>query len=523
MDVLTAERMRKVDEETIKRFCPGLELMERAGRQVAEFVLDRFPRNGFKASIFVGPGNNGGDALVVARYLAEEGLRCSLHYLKDPAKLTTDALKNYRRIQQLLPDVPGLKEINFTRRDWDSIVRKDFIDSTLIIDGLFGTGLTRDLTDRAAEIARLINRSRRPVISIDIPSGIHSDSGEVLGEAVRADHTITMGYPKLGMLFYPGKSHVGELRVADLGFPEEVLQVNSLGIYLLDRYEAARRLPSRAPDIHKYQAGTVLVVAGSRRYTGAALLAAEAALRSGCGIVYVAVPEGIRDIVQNGLREAIVVPLPETVDGGIAAKGPGPLTAYLDKADAVVLGPGLGDEEATARFVAAMVDGVGVPLVIDADGLNVLAGQKERIAARSAPTIATPHSGELKRLLEQAAIPADPVEKIALTRDTASELGITLVHKGGPTVIAAAQGEAWINHSGNSALASAGTGDVLSGLVGGLAAQGASGLDAACVACFLHGRAGERAAAVHGVRGVIAGDVMRHLGSAMIELEALAG
>jgi NAD(P)H-hydrate epimerase len=522
MDVLTAERMRKVDEETIKRFCPGLELMERAGRQVAEFILRRFPEDGFKASIFVGPGNNGGDALVVARYLAEAGRRCSLHYLTDPKKLATDALKNYQRIHKLLPDVPGLKEINSTRPDWDSLVRKDFLDTTLIVDGLFGTGLARDLTDRAAEIVRLINRSSRPVISIDTPSGIHSDTGEILGEAVKADYTITMGYPKLGMLFYPGKSHVGELRVANLGFPEEVLQVNSLGIYLLDRYAAAQRLPARAPDVHKYEAGSVLVVAGSRRYTGAALLAAEGALRSGCGIVYIAVPEGVREIVQNGLHEGIVVPLPETAAGGIAAEGPAQLLAHLDRADAVILGPGLGDEEATARFVTAMVDGVDVPLVVDADALNLLAGHKERLAARPAPTVVTPHSGELKRLMELTTLPTDPIGRINLARDAASALDVTLLHKGAPTVIAASDGEAWVNHSGNSALASAGTGDVLSGLVAGFIAQGASGLDAAVLACFLHGRAGERAAAVLGIRGVIAGDVLRYLGSAMLEIETLA-
>lgn len=520
MDVLTAGSMRRVDEETIKRFCPGLELMERAGSQVAAFILQQFPREGFKASIFVGPGNNGGDALVVARYLGEEGRRVSVHYLKDPQGLTLDAHKNHVRLQQHLAEFKGVKEINFSRPDWDSVIRKDLIDATLVVDGLFGTGLTRPIEGRAAETIRMMNQSRRPIVAIDIPSGIHSDTGEVLGEAVSASHTITMGYPKVGMLFYPGKAYVGELRVADLGFPKEVLEENSLGIRLLGRREAAGRLPARAPDIHKYDAGTVLLVAGSRRYTGAVMLAAEAVLRSGAGMVYAAVPESIVPIVQGRVREAIVVPLPQTVQGAAAPAARHALASYLDKADAVVLGPGLGDEVATRELIGDLVDLVSCPLVLDADGVTALADQLPRLRGRTAPTVITPHSGELKRLVDKP-VPTEPMARIEFTREVAADLGVDVVHKGAPTLIADMENNVWINHSGNSALATAGTGDVLAGMIGGLVAQGATGLDAACVACFLHGRAGERAADVSGVRGVVAGDLLRHVGSAMIELEAL--
>jgi NAD(P)H-hydrate epimerase len=520
MDVLTGARMRSVDEETIRRFYPGIELMERAGRKVSEFIVKRYSEPAFKASIFVGPGNNGGDALVAARYLCEQGFACSLHYLEPVESMTPDASKNHQRLHQRLADYPKLKEINSSRPDWVNIAEKDLIDSYLIVDGLFGTGLTRKLEGRALDVVRLINRSRLPVVSIDVPSGIHSDNGEILGEAVRATHTVTMGFPKLGMLFYPAKACVGELIVADLGFPEEVLEPHSMGIYLLDRAGATRRLPARAPEGHKYRMGTVLVVAGSRAYTGAALLTAEAALRSGSGMVYLAVPESVRPVVQSGLREAVVIALPETQSGSIAVRAMETVEPYMDKADALVVGPGLTPHPETVRFVRLLVERATKPLVLDADALNAFAGVS--LSGTRAPIVLTPHSGELSGLLARE-IPAGPLERIELTRSTAQESGVTLIHKGAPTLVASAAGEVWVNLHGNSALATAGSGDVLAGLVAGLRAQGGTELDAACVACYLHGRSGELASAEWGVRGVVAGDLLGHLGGPMRELESASG
>jgi len=521
MDVLTGARMKMVDEETIKRYCPGLELMERAGREVTDFVVETYPRHGFKAAIFVGPGNNGGDALVVARRLSDEGLACSLHFLSPPEKLSVDAAKNYQRLKERDANYPKLKEINSTRPDWISIIRKDLINATVIIDGLFGTGLSRGLEGRAREVVDVINSSTLPVVSIDAPSGIHSDTGEVLGAAIRATHTVTMGYPKLGMLFHPGRQFVGDLEVADLGFPDEVLEVNSLGIYLLDRAEAQRRLPDRKPDDYKFRMGTALVVAGSRAYTGAALLTAEGVLRSGCGMVYVAVPGGIRPVIQSGLREAIVVAVDETPEGTIAESALAQLGPYIERADTVIVGPGLGRHPDTLGFVRALTAASTKPLVLDADAVYAFAERTSDLGSVDAPVVITPHSGELASTLGKT-IPTDPFERIELTRQTAKQMGLVLVHKGAPTVIASSDGEVWVNHHGNSALATAGTGDVLAGLVGGLLAQGANELDGACVGCFLHGRAGELASEDWGVRGVIASDLFYYLGASLLELEALA-
>jgi NAD(P)H-hydrate epimerase len=522
MDILTTARMKKIDDETIARFCPGLELMERAGTKVTEHIVARFPEKGFKAAIFVGPGNNGGDALVVARHLSDRGLACSVLYLEAADKFTMDALKNYQRLQQRVGDYKHLRECDLTRPDWMNLVGKELVDASFIVDGLFGTGLSRPLEGRALELVRMINESAIPVVSIDAPSGVHGDTGEVLGAAVRAQSTVTMGFPKLGLLFHPGKAHAGHLVVADLGFPEELLQVHSLGIYLIDRAEAVRRLPPRAEDVHKYQCGTAVIVSGSLMYTGATLLAAEAVLRSGCGMVYVAVPEGVRDFVEPGLREAITVPVPETSDGTVARSAWRVIEPYVGKADVVVVGPGLGRHADTTRFMVDLLERCPKPILVDADGINALEGNAEALKGRSVPVVITPHSGELSRLVARE-IPEGPLERIEVTREIARDLGVTLVHKGAPTLVATGAGDVWVNYHGGSALATAGTGDVLAGLIGGLMAQGADALGAACVGCFLHGRAGEVASRTRGVRGVIAGDLLRYLGEPLVELESAGG
>ena len=521
MDVLTNARMKKIDEETIARFCPGLELMERAGRKVAEYILTRFPEKAFKAAIFVGPGNNGGDALVVARHLGGAGRTCSVFYLNAPEDFTMDALKNYQRLQKKTSEHKHLKEMSLTRSDWVNLIGKELADASVIVDGLFGTGLSRPLEGRPLEVVRMINESGVPVVAIDTPSGINGDTGDVLGGAVRAHSTVTMGYPKLGLLFHPGKEYVGHLVVADLGFPEELLQIHSLGVYLNDRAEAARRLPPRAEDAHKYQCGTALIVGGSRMYTGAVLLAAEAALRSGCGMVYAAVPESVRNLIEPELREAITFAVPETPDGTVAPGAWKSIEPYLAKADVIIAGPGLSRHADTTRFMRELVERSPKPLVIDADGINALAGEPGLLKNRNAPIVITPHSGELSRLVSRD-VPTKPLERIEATRDIARSLGVTVVHKGAPTLIASTGGEVWINYYGTSALATAGTGDVLTGFIGGFVAQGAEPLDAACVACFLHGRSGEAAAQVLGVRGVIAGDLLQYLGEPLLELEAAA-
>lgn len=519
MRVLTSEQMQKVDAETIDRVCPGLELMERAGRGVAKAILARHGKQG-KASIFVGPGNNGGDGLVVARLLVEAGWQCSIHLLKT-ADLTPDTAKNYQRLNK-----KSLHEFDASRTDWPKRAPEDLADATVIVDAIFGTGAKGAPRGRAAEMIALINTTAAartiPVIAIDIPSGVDGTTGDVPGEAVRATETITIGVPKTGLLFYPGKEHVGALSIIDIGFPNDIVGKHANSWFYLDEERAAKKLPKRAPNIHKYDAGTLLLIAGSEAYRGAALLAGEAALRGGCGMVYLAVPEGIRAEVSVALREAVTIALPQTGEGTIARSAARALQPYLEKANAIAIGPGLGRNDETDAFVREFVSSTMKPVVIDADGLTAFAGHAQELARGNAARVITPHDGELKRLVGETS-DRDPLERLKETADLAKRLQLTLVRKGAPTLVAASDGSVWINASGSSALATGGTGDVLTGLVGGLLAQGAEPVDAACVACFLHGRAGELAAAEKGVRGVIAGDLIPLLGPAMRLLESRVG
>jgi NAD(P)H-hydrate epimerase len=523
MEVLTSEQMRNVDEETIRLVCPGLELMERAGKAVADhihFMVGESYGTPFKAVIFAGAGNNGGDALVVARHLSEMGCKVSVHLLKSPDDLSMDALKNYWRLSHIIKTKEHVQQLDTSRPDWPELARRDLVGAQVVIDGIFGTGISGAPRGKALDMIEMINKSELPVVSIDIPSGVHGDSGAVAGEAVMAGYTVTIGRPKLGLLFYPGKSYVGEMSVADIGFPNDIVKKHASGTWMLDWQVAAERLPKRAPDVHKYSCGTLLVVAGSRSYTGAALLTARAALRAGCGMVYLAVPEGIRNMIDTAAWEVITIPIAETAQGTFSAAGLSMLEPYIDKADALAIGPGLGRDADTDRFVQSLVSSCTKPVVLDADGLTAFAGVTELLRQRTAPLVITPHSGELKTLLGSE-IPVEPSAKIDKTRSIAQSIGGVVLHKGAPTLIASPEGGIWLNAAGSSSLATAGSGDVLTGFVGSFLAQGASAEDAALVSAFLHGKAGEYAAVELGIRGVIAGDLLWEFSRVLVELEDL--
>jgi NAD(P)H-hydrate epimerase len=522
MHVLTNEQMQKVDAETIASICPGLELMERAGRNVATFIRHRFEPEAQKAVVFVGSGNNGGDGLVIARYLCEAGWKCSVHLLKPPEKFTPDAAKNYQRFEKLLATNSGAVQYDAHRPDWPDRVDEDTADADVLIDAIFGTGISGAPRGKALEMIEFANSLPGPMVAVDIPSGVNGTTGQAGGEAIVADYTVTIGAPKTGLLFHPGKSHAGEVTVVDIGFPEEIIAKHGDRVYLLDRVEAAYRMPFRAPDAHKFSAGTLLMIAGSNQYRGAAMLAGEAAMRMGCGMLYLGVPASIRPQIDAGVREAITFPLPETADGTVAEEAAQVVASYLERADAVAIGPGMGRNQETDRFIQQFVVSSKMPIVVDADAITAFAGTPALIDSLPADAVITPHSGELKRLLGTD-IPEIPPARIDTTMQLAKRLGCTLLHKGAPSLIADPREGLWINTSGNAALASGGTGDVLTGLVGGLLAQGAGPMDAACSASFVHGRAGEFAAEDLGIRGVIAGDLLLYLGAAVLELEAIGG
>lgn len=519
MHVLNNEQMQRVDAETIDRVCPGLELMERAGRGCAQVIRNHYGESGGKAVVFVGPGNNGGDGLVIARCLVEAGWRCSVYLLKPPDKMTPDTAKNYQRLEEL-GDRVGVTECS--RSDWIQRAEEDVTDTDIVVDTIFGTGVTGPPRGPALDMIHLINDQIAPVVAIDIPSGVDGSTGETPGEAVIATETLTIGAPKLGTLFHPGRFHCAEVSVIDIGFPEDIIEKHAGPLFLLDSAEAALRLPWRAPDIHKFDAGVLVLVAGSAAYRGAALLAGEAALRAGCGMVYLGVPESIRAGIDVALREVITVGLPETPAGTVAPGAVDVLAPYLDRADAVAVGPGLGRDSATDAFVSAFLQLLEVPAVVDADAINAFAGNWQALAAVRTALVLTPHSGELARLMDRD-IPDRAPDRIAATTEVATALDAVVVHKGAPTLVAAPGEGVWINAPGSSALATGGTGDVLTGFIGSLLAQGGEPVDAACTATFLHGRAGDVAAEQMGKRGVIAGDLLWAVGEVMHEIEVLSG
>ena len=546
MYVVTNDQMRILDEETIKRFVPGLTLMERAGQGIADAVLelagidthgsvDEAGREagegaaaeGLAVSIFLGRGNNAGDGLVVARLLAEEGAHCFLYYMHEPEAFSPDAFKNYAKLEK--PRKSGrIEEVNLYLEGWEDKVVAGLGESDLILDALLGTGISSPVRDNYADIIKLINNSHLPVMAVDIPSGINGSTGEVMGTAVMADITITMALPKVGSVCYPGKAFTGSLEVVDIGIPDEVIAEAGLDTWVLDDMAAIADLPYHAPHAHKFAVGSLLVVAGSRRYAGAASLTAVSALRTGCGIVYLAGPESIRTAVQSLYPEVIFIALPETSSGGIAQSA---LDILRDeelheiKYDAVAIGPGLTAEEETASFVREFVMWCTKPMVIDADGINAFAGRFEELKQPlmmdvERPMIISPHSGELKRLtgIDISTVSAERGDTL---RKLVIGTGITLVHKGAPTVIAHDGGRLDVNVHGHPGLATAGSGDVLTGAIAGLLAQGAGPDEAARAGVYIHSRAAEIAAEITGERGMIAGDCSDALPMALKEMEEL--
>ncbi len=521
MYVVTNEQMRILDEETIKRFVPGLTLMERAGQGIADAILELAGgAEDLCVSIFLGRGNNAGDGLVVARLLADEGVRCTLFYLHEPKDFSPDAFKNYAKLAKLRK-AGVIEEITLYLEGWEDKVLKGLGECDLIVDALLGTGINSPVREHYAEIIGLINHSGLPVMAVDIPSGVNGTTGEVMGMAVMADITVTMALPKIGSIFYPGKAFAGSLEVVDIGIPSEVIDAAGIDTWVLDDMAALAGLPHHSPEAHKFERGALLVVAGSIRYSGAACLSAISALRTGCGIVYLAGPEPIRTIVQTAYPEIIFVSLPETDSGSIAA-GACDLIFEELKFDAAAIGPGLTVEDETAGFVRDFVQRCEAPLLIDADGINAFAGLYDKLKSLSEDRsiIISPHSGELKRLTG-IDVPAGPDERADALRKLVVGTGITLVHKGAPTVIAHAGGRIDVNAHGHPGLATAGSGDVLTGAIAGMLAQGAGPDEAARAGTYIHSRAAEIAAELTGERGMIAGDCSDSLPMAVRELEEL--
>jgi NAD(P)H-hydrate epimerase len=514
MRVLNTKQMREADRRTIEDLgLPAMVLMENAGRQVVSTLESHFEGlDAMSVAVLCGRGNNGGDGFVVARTLLERSMDVGVYLVGQAGDLKGDARTNLDILRNLGVDVVEIRDA----AAWE-LHGTDVIGSDLIVDALFGTGLHGALSGLTETIIADLNSSTRPVVSIDLPSGLSADTADVPGPAVHASVTVTLGAPKLPLVLQPAEALAGHLVVADIGIPRAVIsELEGPWIELLTKESMRALVEPRSEDSHKGDYGRVLVVAGSRGKTGAAHLAASAALRSGAGLVTVATPASCLPIVASLGAEYMTMPLEETEEGTVAFEA---LDRVLEfGADIVAVGPGLGRCASTTAFLQGLVERSGVPLVVDADGLNAFTGEAERLVGRDGVDITiTPHPGEMARLIGLS-IEAVQGNRLEVARDFASTHRVHVVLKGHRTLVATPEGEVFVNLTGNPGMATGGTGDVLTGMIAAWAGQ-LLDAEAACkLAVYLHGLAGDLSEADEGEVAMIASDLVARLGDAVLDL-----
>lgn len=515
MKLPTAEQMRKLDETAINRFgIPSIVLMENAGRGSIETLLRNIGDPvGQIVTIFVGPGNNGGDGLVIARHLHQKGARPQVILLADPQKLSGDPAVNLAIVNKLpVPVYPVA-----SGDDLDEL-EEVISASWAVVDSIFGTGLKREVSGHYAEAINLINQLGCPVMAVDVPSGLDSDSGQPLGFCVQADCTATFGLAKPGLIPHqPGSRFVGVLEIIDIGIPPQAVEESAIQTEWLTRQVVAEWLVPRHTSAHKGSFGHLLVVAGSTGKSGAAALCATGALRSGAGLVTVAAPRKLNRVLETLLIEAMTLPLPKSKHH-LCDEDWETISTNLDGKTALAIGPGTGTDPETAKLVKKIYLEAKAPMVVDADGLNCLADDIAILKKAAAPRILTPHPGEMARLTKMKTVDIQ-ANRLKVASDFAKKHGIVLVLKGAGTVIAGPDGRIAINSTGNPGMASGGTGDVLAGLIGGLLAQGLAPWQAACLSVYAHGLAGDLLAEENGVEmGYLASELAQELPMAFEEI-----
>ncbi len=514
MKILTASQIREIDRITIEEIgIPGPILMENAGLQVVAALRNEIGVvPGMKVVVVAGKGNNGGDGLVVARHLHNQGVDCRVLLAGAVQEVRGDAALNLQiALKTGVPvvevkDEPGWKK-----------ARKILADTPVIVDALFGTGLSKPLEGLYKLIVEDINRSGAFVVSVDIPSGLSSDTFELIGPCVRADLTVTLGAPKVAHIFPPAEEYVGELIVADISIPPFLFERPELYLELVEIESLVPYFQPRKRDTHKGTYGHLLLVAGSRGKTGAAAMAGRAALKMGAGLVTVATPASCLPIIARSMPELMTEPLAETEAGSISEEALGRVEELLKGKDALLLGPGLSTHPSTAAFVVKLLKKISkfkIHLVIDADGLNIIASSPEILSALPDRTVLTPHPGEFSRL---TGLSTQEIlrRRLEVVREFALKNRVYLVLKGYRTLIASPDGRVMVNPTGNPGMASGGTGDVLAGLLASEVMQVKDILQAAVNAVFIHGLSGDLAAEKVGEKCLTATDLIKFLPQAI--------
>lgn len=508
MMIVTGKQMKEIDRTAIEDFkIPGLKLMETAGQKVYDVILEEIKDlKSAEVTVLCGAGNNGGDGYVIARKLHSSFIHTKVYSTVDITKLSGDAKVNYLELIKLGVTVEEISGMNFEK------LERDVLNSAVVVDAILGTGINRDIDEKTKDIIAFANVNSKKIISVDIPSGVGAADGKIYGTAIRAYKTVTFQLPKLGCVIYPGAEFTGALVVTDIGIPEDVIFSKASNYFLIDESYVKMMIRKRKKNIHKGTCGTLLIIAGSKGMAGAAILCARAALRSGAGLVKMAVPPALNDIIQISVPEAVCISLWDEDNEQNELKNLDILYQSACDSDAVIIGPGLGKSPCILKVIKKIIGECQLPVIIDADGINALQGALDILKKAKASIVLTPHPGEMGRLV---GCPAKEINenRIDLPQRYAVEWGISLVLKGAATVVASRDRSLFINTSGNPGMATGGSGDVLSGIIASLAAQGIYYDDAARAGVYLHGRAGDIMAEKVGEYGLIASDLA--LGAAL--------
>ncbi|MFB6286428.1 MAG: NAD(P)H-hydrate dehydratase [Candidatus Bipolaricaulia bacterium] len=517
MKILTGEGMKAFDAEAIDDLgIPSLILMENAGLRVAEAVSQHWDPDGIHVLAMSGKGNNGGDALCAARHLIQGGASAEAVIVGAPDKLSEETTTQARILEHF-----GV-EIRYVDDEADV----DGLDDTLwradvVLDGLLGIGVKGAVRGLHEPVIERVNVGPAHVVAIDAPSGVEADTGHVEGVAIGADLTVTLEYPKIGLLLYPGRDHVGDLLVRTIGYPDPLKNSLETGLEWIDHDGVRERLPERLSNSHKGDHGHVLVLAGSRGLSGAAIMTADAALRCGAGLVHMGHPQSLNPVVESRVLEAVKFPLPE-IDGALAETATAQILEMLSqqRMDAIAVGPGLSQHESVRPLLHELLPSLTIPLVLDADGINNLADDAGRKLLRDLdiPVILTPHPGELARLMDRSIADVER-DRVGAARGAAQDLEAVLVLKGAPTVTALPSGDVFVNSTGNSGLATGGSGDVLTGMIVGLMAQGMAPEDAAPAGVYLHGLLADRLTLTMGKRAMLPRDLLNEIPNALKSFE----
>lgn len=488
MKLVTAKEMKALDVQAQNDYAmPGILLMDNAAQAVAEAVHEALTAlEGERVVIFCGGGNNGGDGLGAARWLQSYGV--SVRAFVVGAAL--DAVQGDAAIElSMFTKAGGRVEALSTEDDW-VLAELAASKADVLVDALLGTGFHGELEGDVLRACELLNKSEKYILAVDVPTGVNADNGAVSENAVRADHTVTMALVKTGLLLYPGREYCGDIELADISMPVKLVEEYQSDKYRLTDEIVRELLPLRKANAHKGDAGRVVICAGSPGYTGAAALASDAAVKAGAGLVSLYTPLSSRDVLAIKLTEVMVHGLLERMPGILGGGAASDVASSAEAADVLAIGPGLGTSESTQEAVRTILQKITTPVVIDADALTALAGHTEILAAMQAQKVLTPHPGEMARLtgLEIGEIEAD---RINIAKKYAEQWQAIVVLKGAPTVIGCPNGTVYVNSTGNSSLATGGSGDVLTGIIAGLAAQEISLQEAAICGVYLHGLAAE--------------------------------